>query len=103
MADGRGLILDVKSTDWMFDYFWAHMTRYRVIHRARVRLIEAKSGEVLGLVPCEYVSHEWSGTAPTHERLLADDAAQLKTALEKAAANCTHLVKTSIFGTGFDD
>lgn len=92
VGSGEGVVLDVKTTTWMYNYFASSFSRYQVTYRARVRLIDAGSGEIVGQVPCEYISPEKSDDAPTEEELLENGAVLLKEELKSAADACSRTV-----------
>lgn len=95
-AGGTGAVFDVRTLSWMFQYFPTNWTHYRVVYAARARLIDARSGQVIGQAPCNYQSNDEAG-APTYDELLANNAAILKAALAKAAENCANEFERAMF------
>lgn len=93
---GADLILDVRTINWMFSYFPTTWGKYRVSYSVSARLIDNRTKTVIAegfshLVPDE------TPDAPTHEELLANQAARLKAELKKAADFCISDLKARIF------
>lgn len=94
---GKGVVADVKTVGWMFGYFPSSWGRYRVMYNARVRLIDASSGRVIGQVPCNFVSDEDSSLAPDYDQLLYNGAVLLKSKLSTAAIHCGSTFESEMF------
>lgn len=94
---GKGVVADVKTVGWMFGYFPSSWGRYRVMYNARVRLIDASSGRVIGQVPCNFVSDEDSSLAPDYDQLLYNGAVLLKSKLNTAAMHCGTTFEAEMF------
>lgn len=94
---GKGVVADVKTEGWMFGYFPSSWGRYRVMYNARVRLIDASSGKVIGQVPCNFTSDEDSNLAPDYDQLLYNGAALLKSKLGAAALHCSSTFESEMF------
>lgn len=88
---GADYILDVKTINWMFSYYPANWTGYRVIYSARIRVIETVTKGVVAETMCQTVQGDDS-KPPTYDQLLADKAALLKSLLDKARKQCADLV-----------
>ena len=87
MYPGADYIVDVKTLNWMFNYYpsdWAH---YRVTYGARVRLIDAASKKVVAETMCNTVQGD-DKKPPDKDQLLENRAALLKTYLQQGAAAC---------------
>ncbi len=84
---GADLLLDVQTVNWGFAYFPTDWNNYRVIYSAKARLIDTKTRKVLAEGFCSRVP-EKTDDAPSHEELLANQAARLKQELEAAADHC---------------
>jgi hypothetical protein len=93
--DKAQLLLDVQTTYWAFAYFPTNWTRYRVMYFARARLIDTRSGEVLGSASCKRTTDDEAG-APTYDELLANEAAVLKQKLQTAGAECAKTMKAEL-------
>lgn len=87
-AGKRGVVLEVKTVNWMFGQVPFNQSRYRVTYVARARLIDAASSQMIGQVPCTYVSDD-EKTGPSYDALLENRAALLKTKLEAAVVFCS--------------
>jgi len=94
---GKGVVADVKTLGWMFGYFPSSWGRYRVMYNARVRLIDASSGRVIGQVPCNFISDEDSNLAPDYDQLLYNGAVLLKSKLNTAAMHCGSTFEAEMF------
>lgn len=94
---GKGVVADVKTLGWMFGYFPSSWGKYRVMYNARVRLIDASSGKVIGQVPCNFTSDEDSDLAPDYDQLLYNGAALLKSKLGTAALHCSSTFESEMF------
>jgi hypothetical protein len=83
------LILFTQTRGWSFMYFPADWNNYKVGLNVTMRLIDANQRSVLAAADCVY-SPEYadSDDAPSHDELLADDAAGLKAELRKGADYC---------------
>lgn len=90
---GSDLILDVRTINWSIAYFATAWTRYRVMYRARLRLIDAKRSQVLAEGACSRIPEE-TPDAPTFDELVADGAARLKRELALAAEHCVRTFST---------
>lgn len=84
---GADLVLDVQTVNWSFGYFPTDWNSYRVIYSVKLRLLDTKKGRMVAEGFCARVP-EMSDGAPSHEKLLADNAAVLKQELATAADYC---------------
>lgn len=96
-AGGKGLVLDVRTLNWMFNYFPASWSHYHVTYGSRMRLIDASTGRVISQVPCSYATDNKAATAPTYDQLTANGGTLLKSKLAEATAACTKLMDASVF------
>lgn len=96
-AAGRaaGLVLDVRTVAWGYLYLPANWNRYRVVHTAQARLIHVPTGDVLAEGFCKRIPED-DEKAPTHDELLAKDAARLKRELAIAAQECVAALKAEM-------
>ena len=88
---GASMLLDIKTMNWMFNYYptdWAH---YRVTYSARVRLIDTVSKQVAAETMCQTVQGD-DANPPTKEQLLNDKAALLKEYLGKGVTACVDVL-----------
>jgi hypothetical protein len=81
------VLLDVQTVNWSFGYFPTDWNSYRVIYSAKLRLVDTKEKKLLAEGFCSRVP-EKTENAPSHEELLADHAARLKSELAIAADYC---------------
>jgi len=94
----KGLVLDVKTLQWMLGYFPTDWSHYKVTYEVRARLIHAETGKVIGQVPCTYLS-DTENIAPTYEQLIGNHAALLKDKLASAATTCTEFIKRNMLSS----
>jgi len=92
------LALDVKTLHWGFMYFSSNWARYRVVYRARMRLISTTTADVIAEGGCASYP-EKSDEAPTYDELLGNGASRLKAELAKAAQFCTREFLTKYPGS----
>lgn len=91
------LVLDVQTINWGFAYFPTDWNNYRVIYSAKLRLVDTKRRKLLAEGFCSRVPEKSEG-APSHEELLADRAARLKSELRIAADQCIGEFTTKVLG-----
>lgn len=92
-----GLLLDVQTVNWSFGYFPSDWNNYRVMYSVKMRLVDAASGKAVAEGFCARVPEDKTG-APTHDQLLADNAAELKARLQHAAGECAEELKVQVLG-----
>jgi len=88
---GVDYLVDVKTFNWMFNYYPSDWSHYRVTYVARARLIEASTQQVVAETACQAVQGD-DKNPPTKEQLLDKQAALLKDYLRKAAAGCVEVL-----------
>jgi len=88
-------VLDVQTINWSFGYFPTDWNSYRVIYSAKAQLLERSTGKVVAEGFCSRVP-EATEDAPSHEALLADNAAVLKRELNVAADECIATLKATM-------
>jgi hypothetical protein len=84
---GVDYLVDVKTFNWMFNYYPNDWSHYRVTYSARARLIETSTRQVVAETMCQSVQGD-DKNPPTKEQLLEKEAALLKDYLRKAADGC---------------
>ncbi|MHA6206266.1 hypothetical protein ACXU4B_17700 [Dyella soli] len=84
---GADVILDVKTINWMYNYYPTNWGKYHVMYTARVRLIDGKTGALVAQHMCK-VDPTDPNDPPSNDALRADHAALLKQFLHKAANTC---------------
>jgi hypothetical protein len=90
-------VLDVQTVNWSFVYR-PNLMHYRVIYSVKVRLIDTHEAKLLAEAFC-YRKDDGDKNPPTHEELLADQAAVLKTRLHDHAADCAGELANKLLGT----
>ena len=88
-------VLDVQTINWSFGYFPTDWNSYRVMYSAKAQLLERSTGKVVAEGFCSRVP-EATEDAPSHETLLADNAAVLKRELNLAADECIATLKATM-------
>jgi hypothetical protein len=96
---GTDVVLEVRTINWGYTYFPTTWNRYRVIYSGRLRLIDAKKGQVLAEGFCSRVPDE-TPNAPTGDELLANGAQVIKNELQAAASHCVQHFRTQTFALG---
>jgi hypothetical protein len=89
---GADVILDVKTINWMYNYYPSQWGKYHVTYAARVRLIDGKTGALVAQHLCK-IDPTDPNDPPTNDALRADHAALLKQFLHKAANSCVNDVE----------
>lgn len=92
---GPDYLLDVKTFNWMFNYYptdWAH---YKVSYSARLRLIDTSNKKVIAETMCSSVQGD-DKNPPSKDQLLENKAALLKKYLDQAADICVNLLAYGI-------
>jgi hypothetical protein len=96
---GTDVVLELRTVSWGYVYFPTSWNRYRVIYSGRLRLIDAKKGQVLAEGFCSRVPDE-TPNAPTGDELLANGAQVIKNELLAAANHCVQHFRTQTFALG---
>lgn len=92
----RDLIVDVETNGWGFNYQGFNFSSYTVGYSAVFRLIDSSTGEVLAQHFCSGASHDDAEGAPSHDELLANDAALIKSLLAERAQACIDEITTQV-------
>ena len=96
---GTDVVLEMRTINWGYTYFPTTWNRYRVIYSGRLRLIDAKKGQVLAEGFCSRVPEE-TPNAPSGDELLANGAQVIKNELQAAANHCVQHFRTQTFALG---
>jgi hypothetical protein len=88
---GAKLLLDVKTLNWMFNYYPSDWSHYKVTYSARVRLIDTASKKAIAETMCQTVQGD-DANPPTKDQLLQNKAALLKEYLNKGVAACVDVL-----------
>lgn len=94
--DVHDLIVDVETSGWGFSYQGFSFSSYSVTYSALFRLIDPSTGQVLAQHLCSGGSHDDAEGAPSHDDLLANDAALLKSLLSERAQVCIDEITTQV-------
>src|SRR5262249_38033840 len=89
------LVLEVRTSDWGFHP--TKLGRYGATYDRRVRLLGARTGNVLAEGVCSQHPVPTSD-GPTYDQLLANDAALLKQMLGSIAVSCSDDYRKRILG-----
>jgi hypothetical protein len=89
-------VLDVQTVNWSFLYR-PNLTHYRVLYSVKVRLIATHDSKLLAEAFC-YRKDDDDNNPPTHDELLADQAALLKSKLHDHAAECAGELTNKLLG-----
>lgn len=92
-----GLVIDVRSYMWSFIYFPTHWTKYKALYSARARIIDVKSGTVIGQQTCQVKDGD-ADSAPGYDALTANKGQVLKEQIRKAADTCIMQIAAKIPG-----
>jgi hypothetical protein len=92
---GAEYLLDVKTFNWMFNYYPSDWSHYKVTYSARMRLINTSSKKVISETMCSTVQGD-DNNPPTKEDLLKDEASLLKDYLKKASSACVEVLATQV-------
>jgi hypothetical protein len=93
---GVDYLVDVKTFNWMINYYPSNWNGYRVTYSARIRLIDTATKRVVAETACQTVQGD-DAKPPTKDELLAANAALLKSYLDKGATACVDVVAKELF------
>ena len=79
---GTDYILDIKTFQWMFNYYPTNWSHYKVTNSARLRLIDTAAKNVVAESMCQSVQGD-DDNPPTKDNLFNDNARLLKEYLHK--------------------
>jgi len=85
-------VIDAQTIQWDFIYFPTDWTRYRVIYRAKARLIDIQTKNVIAEGFCRHTPKD-NVNAPTYEELIANQASWLKSQLNLITQECINSMK----------
>ncbi|GAB1261433.1 hypothetical protein [Aurantivibrio plasticivorans] len=88
-------ILDYKTFGWMFGYYPADWSHYRVGYSGRLRVVDAAEKKVIAETLCSAGEGD-DENPPTKDDLLENNAQLLKDYLQKAADNCVAVLASDI-------
>jgi len=89
---GADLILDVKTINWMYNYYPTQWGKYHVNYAVRLRLLNGRTGDLIAQQLCKTDPTD-PANPPSLDGLRADHAALLKQLLHKAADTCIKSVE----------
>ena len=88
-------ILDAFTVGWLGVYYPMTLTKYRVIHSSKMRLIETKSGRVVAEGFHLYQTDD-KKNAPNYDGIYSNGAAFLKRELKASSDRATHVFKEQL-------
>ena len=94
---GSPLAIDVKTTRWAVIPF-SSGRGYRVVYRARSRLIDTKNARIIAEGSCASIPQE-PDDPPGYDELVGNGATRLKEELKKASQDCTRELATTYLRT----
>ncbi len=92
---GADYLLDVKTFNWMFNYYPSNWAHYRVTYSARLRLIDTNAKRVVAETMCQTVQGD-DAKPPTKDQLLENKASLLKEYLGKGASACVDVLAKDV-------
>lgn len=95
-ANGADFLLDVKTLNWMFAYYPTSWSHYHVMYAARMRLIDVHTHAVVAETMCKASQPAKEAEAPTHDELISDHAAKLKSLVNQEVQDCVNLLSSQI-------
>jgi len=95
-AGGKGLAFYVEAVGWGFSYYSTSWGHYHVNYDARMRLVDAATGQTIAQAPCKYETGE--DGAPDYDTMMADNAAFIKKVMASAADSCVAVVEDKMLG-----
>lgn len=96
VSNSANYAIDVQTVNWGFGYFPTDWSHYRVIYVAKARLINLVTKQVIAENGC-VIRQNSNENAPTHEAMLANEAALLKSMINKAVSECQKKIETETF------
>ncbi|HKQ44132.1 MAG TPA: hypothetical protein VJS47_01955 [Rhizomicrobium sp.] len=104
-AERQGVVLDVVTVGWGYSYFPLNWGRYNIGTNVNARLIDARSGKVIAQSHCIPPKEQQANfpapepdKAPTHDEMMADNAALIKATIIKNADTCAAIIQKNMFG-----
>lgn len=91
-----GVIVDVETRGWGFNYFPTTWSKYRVGYSGLVRIIDATTGKIVVQYMCQAGGPEKAEDAPTYDQMMGNRAAHLKKMLIERADKCIEQVKSKV-------
>jgi len=85
----QGYVVDFKTLHWGFIYYGTDWNRYHMRYGLRARIVEFPAAEILWQGVCEIVEDEPPEQRPSLDELNADNGAEIKRRLDKAADVCS--------------
>ena len=95
-ASNANYAIDVQTVNWGFGYFPTDWSHYRALYVGKARLINLETKQVVAENGCVYRT-DTNENAPTYDEMMANEAALLKTMLNKAVSYCQTKIMTEAF------
>jgi len=96
LANGRDYLLDVETVSWSFAYK-VNLPDYYVQYSVKARLIDVNKAKSIGRSSCDYDSVIAGKQRVSYGKLVENDAAYIKQALNDASAYCVQKFKSDFF------
>ena len=93
-------VIDVATTGWSYIYDGFKFSDYYVGYTSKLRLIDTSSGEVISSGACAYDAKKAGKSPVTHDELMKQDAAYIKSELSDAAAHCITQFRNELLSDG---
>lgn len=87
------LVLSVITSDWVVNSYTLHPTKYWLLYRAQLRLVDVDRGAVLAQGSCGKVP-DYDAGSPTKDQMLANKGEFLKKMLQMQVDDCVAQLKT---------
>lgn len=88
LAGDNDYALDVVTNGWTYIYDGFNFGDYYVGYSSKLRLIDVHTGQVVSSAFCGYDAKKAGKPAVSHDTLLAEDAAYIKSELADATQQC---------------
>ncbi|HEY1773265.1 MAG TPA: hypothetical protein VGH91_08750 [Gammaproteobacteria bacterium] len=92
------LVLSVITFDWIVNSYTLHPTKYWMLYRAQLRLVDIDQGTVLAQGSCGKVP-DYGADSPTKDQMLANKGEFLKKMLQTQVDNCVTQLETETLNT----
>jgi hypothetical protein len=100
-AAGLRYVVDAPTAYWTVEYSRAHWSRYSVNYGGYLWISDVKLRRPLTNTSCDSGGPPDTPDSPSHERLLADNAALLKSLTLDAARTCYEKYRAALLKNGF--
>ena len=88
-------VLDVRTKQWVISHFPTDWIHYQLRYTAHARLIDTETNAVVAQGSCESPS-EGSAGAPTHDEMMAENAAWIRLEMARVASICVDKLRADM-------